>query len=382
MKNLLVVNSPNCRMNTITNQLRLLSLVDCLSETFSVTVLFTTPPIPQGDWLTTSPNFKFLSLDEPFQIDAAAPDRFTFHHDPDLLEKTRALKFFSKTKQNYYDIEIYLSSDLITLAQASNNKATALQIIDLSHIGNDINIKSLDVDFLKKIDAFDLLTCSQMDIFSATFGIIRAEKILPTPHTVDDRILQESLAHRSGVFDNPVNILTAGDNDQASADGVKWFLREVWPLAAPQNVSLNIYGGVCDLLDEETLTGDVRLHGQTDIRGFREAAGKADICVTPIFDGFRGHIQVIEYLGCGAPTVACSTAVRGLPFPDDPPLEVAASRRQFGEKLLYLIQNAERRRQLTLESIFYIQRHFSQQEVKDVARQLAELSELSPRYRT
>ncbi len=295
-------------------------------------------------------------------------------------------RFNNFTKSEFFHIELYEYISFAHFAECSHNRSQSIQILDthdlmssrgaaFKRFGKRHHTNITQFEEYKIMDYFDLIITIQLEDYKKLSEALGAQKILYIPHVVQENILENSFKIRLNKEGSVKNIVFAGGYNGPNKDGIEWFINEVWPLVNMGNLKLNVYGTVCEFFKPDQFPETVQLHGRVETRILNDAFVTADICINPVYYGGGLKIKTIEYLSCGAPTVATREAIRGMAFQDGPlPLEVATSREEFGEKMLMIINDAALRKELSIASIFYVQDHFSRQITAPSIDSLAKLA--------
>lgn len=116
-----------------------------------------------------------------------------------------------------------------------------------------------------------------------------------------------------------IQLLYVGKLDwQPNRDGLRWFLREVWPEAFKRNpfLRLSIVGsGLLGDLDCLLRTDGVTYHGR--VESLDSYYASAWTCIVPIFYGSGTRVKAIEAARFGRSVVTTSIGIEGIPLPSD-----------------------------------------------------------------
>jgi polysaccharide biosynthesis protein PslH len=139
---------------------------------------------------------------------------------------------------------------------------------------------------------------------------VAAERIITIPIAVDTMQLQ-AVARQS----DTLNIVTIGTlHYQPNADGIRWFINEVFPLIRKElpDVSLTIIGKnpPADIARLATTDQKVNVTGYVeDLVPYLE---KASLMVVPVRTGGGMRVRILEAFSRGIPVVTTTTGLEGI----------------------------------------------------------------------
>lgn len=145
-----------------------------------------------------------------------------------------------------------------------------------------------------------------------------------------------------------------------NADAAVWFVNRVFPIINNKkpNTKFFIIGAdpprkVRELEKQENVfvTGYV-----PDLRDFLK---RATIAVAPMQSGSGMQFKVLEAMACGAPVVASQYAIGGIKAVEGEHLLVANNEKEFAEKAVHLLNNADLRRQLTRNARNLVEKEYT-----------------------
>jgi hypothetical protein len=206
-------------------------------------------------------------------------------------------------------------------------------------------------DERRQLDTFDLVTAiSRPDaaVFSSWLGPARVVPLQPAwvPDPLPPAERPPGQARR---------LLFVGSRAAPNAEGLSWFLREVWPQLADLALQLDVVGGVGQGLDIGQAVG-VQRHGM--VAELRPWYGAADLCINPVRHGSGLKIKSVEALAYGRPLVATAHAARGLEPHAGRAFLVADHAAGFAQAIRMLLQNPAQARALAQEGLALVQREF------------------------
>ena len=192
------------------------------------------------------------------------------------------------------------------------------------------------------VEQFDqTLAVSEIDkqaLLQVSRSPVHASKISVIPIAVDCAALQPVQ-----ISDRPNNILTVSTLFYPpNADGVRWFLREVFPSVQRQipNVTLNVVGPRppkdiivygAQHVDCVQVTGYV-----PDLQKYFEQAA---LMVVPVRAGSGMRVRILEALARGMPIVTTTTGVEGIEAIHEKHLLVADEPGNFADAVVRLLED-------------------------------------------
>ncbi len=171
-------------------------------------------------------------------------------------------------------------------------------------------------------------------------------KITSIPIAVDTEKLQP--ANRDP---NSINIMTLGSlNYPPNADGIRWFLQEVFPLVQKQvpNITLTIIGknppsdfvqAAAEQPDHVDVTGYV-----VDLDPYMDAAV---VMVVPVRAGSGMRVRLLEAFARGMPCVTTTIGLEGIHATHDKEVLIADDPESFAVETLRLLNDAQLRESLS-----------------------------------
>lgn len=164
---------------------------------------------------------------------------------------------------------------------------------------------------LKCADVLVCLTEHDKERFISLYG---AEvpglqgKIRINPVCIQEKDVDELTVATLG--DPPTLLVTGSLWNGTNADGVVWFVREVWPKLG-KGLRLIVAGARPSNEVREVCGGDERIELVDSPTSMAPYFQKADFLVAPVFDGAGMKVKVAEALSYGMPVVATSHSLIG-----------------------------------------------------------------------
>jgi glycosyltransferase involved in cell wall biosynthesis len=154
---------------------------------------------------------------------------------------------------------------------------------------------------------FDRVIAIQRDDYATLTGWLGADRVLLVPHPVP---WQPKPAPQT-----PRRLGLVASGWIANADGIHWFLDEVWPLLSDLDVELVLVGSIATqlrkpLLPDSPEPANVKVLGR--IENLQDAYDAFDISINPVRVGAGLKIKSVEALSFGMPLVTTTEGARGL----------------------------------------------------------------------
>lgn len=159
--------------------------------------------------------------------------------------------------------------------------------------------------------------------------------------------------HRHGPAEQiPGRCLFVGSDIEHNVHGLRWFLREVWPLILQQQpqATLHVCGTVCTKINKRI--PNVQCLGRIERLDAQYAA--AQVCLIPLIVGSGLKIKLVEALSHGRACVATSVGVQGVPELTDQAVLVADTPHDFARAVLSVLTDDDKRRALEAKAQRYV----------------------------
>ena len=208
-----------------------------------------------------------------------------------------------------------------------------------------------------------IITMSEVD---------RAEILKDAPYAQVDVI-------PNGVDTNGLPVMTEGDQPilvfvgwmrhLPNRDGLAWFLDEVWPLIREQHhtVRFHIIGrGLPDNI-RRIADLDDRVDYLGYVRDIEDHVGKAWMSVVPIRIGSGSRLKILESMALGTPIVTTAIGCEGIAARDGEEVMIADAPKEFAEKVLSLLLDSDRRKQLAAKARELVEQQYSWDRISESA---------------
>jgi len=206
---------------------------------------------------------------------------------------------------------------------------------------------------------YDKVICIQPQEHATVGAWIGAAKTLLAPHPVaaKPQVLREHVA----------SIGLAASGWHANVDGLKWFIERVWPHFHGRNITLDVYGFLCQSFVDCRVPG-LRLHGFVD--DLDTCYSQIDIAINPVRYGAGLKIKSVEAMAYGLPLVASAQGVSGLEELSGKAFLLAHDENEYIAAIESLLQSPDLRRSLGNHACAHVVDHHS---AEQCFRELGEL---------
>lgn len=140
-------------------------------------------------------------------------------------------------------------------------------------------------------------------------------------------------------------------------DGIRWFIAEVWPAVHQAGITLDVYGWICDALEDCATVPGLRRHGHQ--LSLDAAYARADVVINPVHAGAGLKIKSVEALANGLPLLTTSEGARGLRELHGKALWIADSAGEFSAALKRLLAEPALRARLAAGAFDHASTHFT-----------------------
>ena len=164
--------------------------------------------------------------------------------------------------------------------------------------------------------------------------------------------------------------LCVGSPNLPNRDGIRRFLRYVWPLVLKRrpDARLSIAGCLCDHLDART--------PGVSLLGYREdlapVYAQAALVINPTRVGTGLKVKSVEAIAHGKALVAWSSGLESLPREEPSPFVAVDSPEAFAAAMLRLFERPDERRVMEEAARSYAARHYDAQAVHGALRDVLE----------
>lgn len=157
----------------------------------------------------------------------------------------------------------------------------------------------------------------------------------------------------------PGRVVFVGGNHRANAEGLEWFLQNVWPRIQDKvpAATFHVCGSVCENFKEK-IPG-VHFLGRLD--SLSREFGEARVAVVPLLDGTGLKIKLVDALRHGRPVVATSTGLQGVSFTEGVCVVRADSSDEFASAVVRLFGHDDEWQTMHRNAGRVVREHFSRE---------------------
>ena len=222
--------------------------------------------------------------------------------------------FDEVTQKNDYDVIVLFYTYMATLLKGKELRAKKIYFMEDSMFlqqyswdkdkNTGVTLGKLMDEELERMKVFDDIFCISNDE-KIMYGKLLGKDIYFLPHLIEktSRISQIPLDERKW------DIYFIGFNNPFNAEGLEWFLKEVYPLLGKE-IKIVLVGSV-------TKAVEIPNADNIEVIPFAESLDdiydNSKICICPMFQGTGMKIKVVEAMAKGIPVVCNERGVDGLP---------------------------------------------------------------------
>ncbi len=182
-------------------------------------------------------------------------------------------------------------------------------------------------------------------------GLVGREKVMVVEHAVVEGAAVDD--QRT----DPAAVVLMGSDNVWNADGLTWFLGEVWPLvlAARPDAALHVYG---DLSRVPACRGP-GVHAHGFVADVKDVYARARVAVNPVRFGTGLKIKTVDALAHGRAVVTTPAGAEGLEDAEGTGLLIARDPPQYADLVTRLLAAPEEAARLGERARAYAQKRFS-----------------------
>jgi len=175
-------------------------------------------------------------------------------------------------------------------------------------------------------------------------------------------------------FDKPVRhfVFVASESHRPNADGLSWFMKNVWP-----EIKSRLPDASIEVIGKWSLPAQASLPNHGDIRfaGYAPDLGKAlqnKIMIVPVWVGSGIRTKILAAWSAGCPVVTTSVGVEGLPGKSGEHFIAADDAPAFASACVELSQNLIKLNRIAANGLELVQKHYSLAAVRQARLEIYE----------
>ena len=154
-------------------------------------------------------------------------------------------------------------------------------------------------------------------------------------------------------------VFVASEAHHPNADGLCWFMKEVWP-----TIKHRLPDAIIEVIGQWSLSAQTSVPNHEDIQfaGFVPELGKAlqnKIMIVPVWIGSGIRTKILAAWSASCPVVTTTVGVEGLPGNPGEHFIVADEAPAFASACVELSQNRDKLNQMAANGLALVQRHYS-----------------------
>lgn len=198
-------------------------------------------------------------------------------------------------------------------------------------------MKRFELDQVFKADVVIPVSKVDLDLFKSMRRTKTPAVAIPTGYVFD------TLPDFTQIEEEHAVAFIGGMDWLPNLEGVKWFLREVWPMVLRQKKDAKFYiagrNFPADLL--KTRMKGVRIVGE--VEDAQQFLLSKSICIVPLFAGSGMRVKIIEAMALGRAVVSTTIGAESINYTTNKNIQVADSARNFATYITDLLYNKEKR---------------------------------------
>ena len=221
------------------------------------------------------------------------------------------------------------------------------------------NTKKDEIHLFEKSDCVLTISEFERDYFNEEFPQWNVELIPTYIYSEDLPLSQNSFKKREDI------LFVGGFVHKPNLEGVKWFLKEIWPLITNKIPDIKFYIVGSNMPEEiKDLQSDTIIpKGFVSDEELALLYNSTKIVVAPLTFGAGVKGKIIEAICNGVPTVTTSVGAEGI-IDANTVLSITDKSNQFAKKVIKLYSDKKKWNSMREEQIIYARKHFSLKNVK------------------
>jgi glycosyltransferase involved in cell wall biosynthesis len=160
-------------------------------------------------------------------------------------------------------------------------------------------------------------------------------------------------------------VFVASESLRPNADGLSWFMKEVWPA-----VKYDLPDASIEVIGKWSLEAQSRVSNHEEIRfvGFVPELGKAlqnKIMIVPVWIASGIRTKILAAWGASCPVVTTTVGMEGLPGQADEHFVIADDVQAFAAACIELSQNIRKLNRMAANGLDLVQQHYSLEAVRE-----------------
>jgi len=194
-------------------------------------------------------------------------------------------------------------------------------------------LRNYELSILNEYDGIIPITSEDAEFFEAHASI----PVFPVSFGIN---LEKFIINKKEEVENTVFHIGAM-NWMPNDEGIKWFLKDVWPLLHKDLPNLKVYLAGREMPDwlKNLKLENVKVVGE--VPDALEFISSKSISIAPLLSGSGIRVKIIESMAMGKAVVSTSIGAEGINYTDGENIMIADSPEDFSEAITILYQNLE-----------------------------------------
>lgn len=130
-------------------------------------------------------------------------------------------------------------------------------------------------------------------------------------------------------------------NWMPNAEGVRWFIKEVWPRLTEKHKAIKLYLAGREMPRWMRQIEEKNIIVLGEVSDAAEFIKSKNICIAPLFSGSGIRIKIIESMALGKAVVSTSIGAEGIDVEDSFNISLADSAEEFARAISFLYENPD-----------------------------------------
>jgi polysaccharide biosynthesis protein PslH len=227
----------------------------------------------------------------------------------------------------------------------------------LGHLAK--TLRNYELGILKQLDGIVTITANDSEYFGKYFP---KEKICPIPFGIQPELI-EKYTKGSGITREMALFHLGSMNWLPNQEGIKWFIKKVWPILASRHKELVFRLAGREMPDWLLNMNAERIIIDGDVDDAIEYMHKFSIMIVPLFSGSGIRIKIIEGMMSECAIITTRIGAEGIMCEDGKHLLLAENAEEFAESVTNLLSGEINVVEIGKNAREFIQKHHNNKQL-------------------